>query len=626
MPHIYKSIGLLMLFMVSLCCASQEQALEDIFIRYEDYQLSYYLNEDMTNTARHHTVTRVLDESVLKNAKKKSISYSASIEKAEVLKAYTLKADGTRLEVPKSNYQVKTNEGRAGASPLFSDRAGITVVFPDLEVGDAVVFTYQLTQIEPMFPGHFTAQGVFPKRYAYDKITVSLNVPQALNAKYKLNEMTETVREEGGRRIYEWQFKNPTPILDTRRDYSVSNSEEYPGFSYSTFSSYKEIVEAYAVRALPKASVTEPVRVLAARIIGDVTEPKEKARLLYEWVAKNITYAGHCIGVGAVVPHDIEFILENRMGDCKDQATLLQALLSAASIQSTQALINASNVYVLPEVPQVSAVNHVINYLPEFDVFLDATSQNSPFGMLPFAIADKPILLVDGFTEGARTPVTPIHQNEQIMKTTVSIDNEGGVSGNIDVALFGIPAVGARANFSRTTRQSEEEWLKKVFANEGHLGKAILRKDDPTLLLDRFHYDVAFEKKNFIQFFGAGAFHVVPFMPSGRPITSFLNVAAEIDEVDIACSNGSSTETYEIAFPENMEILAVPDDVTVDAAELTYRAQYLIDGNKLYVSKIFQDKTPRHICSPSLIKAQRTALQKVIRNIKSQVVYKINES
>lgn len=66
-----------------------------------------------------------------------------------------------------------------------------------------------------------------------------------------------------------------------------------------------------------------------------------EARALYDWVATHITYAGNCIGIGAVVPRDLPFVLDNRMGDCKDHATLLQALLAARGIKSTQALVNA---------------------------------------------------------------------------------------------------------------------------------------------------------------------------------------------------------------------------------------------------------------------------------------------
>ena len=79
--------------------------------------------------------------------------------------------------------------------------------------------------------------------------------------------------------------------------------------------------------------------------------PRERARLLYEWVSRNITYGGNCIGVGAVVPRDLDVVLDNRMGDCKDHATLLQSLWSAAGLRSEQVLVNAGEQYDLARRP-----------------------------------------------------------------------------------------------------------------------------------------------------------------------------------------------------------------------------------------------------------------------------------
>lgn len=54
----------------------------------------------------------------------------------------------------------------------------------------------------------------------------------------------------------------------------------------------------------------------------------------------NIRYVGIWLGNGGIVPHPAEDILQNRYGDCKDKATLLQALLAAKGIYSQQVLIN----------------------------------------------------------------------------------------------------------------------------------------------------------------------------------------------------------------------------------------------------------------------------------------------
>ncbi len=238
--------------------------------------------------------------------------------------------------------------------------------------------------------------------------------------------------------IIEWSYTNPKPIQTERRDFSVYDPAKESGFAFSTFKTYADIAAAYGERALPKAAVTERINKLAGEIVKDKTAPREQARALYEWVALNITYAGNCIGIGAVVPRDLSFILDNKMGDCKDHATLLQALLAARGIKSTQALVNAGSMYRLPKIPTVFNVNHVINYLPTFDLYVDSTSDSTPFGMLPYSDQDKPTLLVEGFKDGTKTPVPPIGSNKQHIKSTFKIAPDGTVSGSIEVSQHGI--------------------------------------------------------------------------------------------------------------------------------------------------------------------------------------------
>lgn len=56
-------------------------------------------------------------------------------------------------------------------------------------------------------------------------------------------------------------------------------------------------------------------------------------------------------------------------------------------------------------------------HLPDFDLYLDSTSDSTPYGMLPFQCQDKPVLLVEGFKEGAKTPASPVAANRQATKT-----------------------------------------------------------------------------------------------------------------------------------------------------------------------------------------------------------------
>jgi transglutaminase-like putative cysteine protease len=594
----------------------------EIPTRFRHYFADYHLNADGSHVEQHDWALTILQESALARAKQSSISYSTSIQKAEVLHAYTLKADGRRIEVPKSNYQLEVNSGRDKNTPVFSDYSTLTVVFPDVDVGDSVALAYKIVQTEPIFPGQFSVAGTFPRLYAYDDVKISIDAPAALWTQYQARQMSEQRTQQDGRVRLEWAYQNPNPIKSKRQDWSVYDVEQEPGYAFSTFKSYADIAQAYGLRARPKAAVTPAIQALADSIVKELKAPREQARALYDWVAGNVTYAGNCIGVGAVVPHDTAFILENRMGDCKDHATLLQALLAAKGIASTQALINAGSTYRLPKIPVVSTVNHVINYLPELNLYADSTSQTTPFGMLPFSDIGKPVLLLDGYQDGAQTPSPPPGANRQEMKSTIRIGADGGASGEIDIRLKGMFAVNARSRLRHLPKDREDEMVKNVFSGMGLIGDGSIDKQDPKALLDTYQYQVKFKVDELVLIPGPAAFAVFPLF-SEAPIYSFLGAATErLETTDVACTNGASVEEYVYHFPKNMRVLAVPRDLRVANDVLAYRATYRLKGHTLTVKRALEEKLPGAICTPQTMAAYQQLARQIAKNTKAQVVYR----
>lgn len=597
----------------------------ELLTRFDHYSVAYTINADGSYDEDRDWSMTVLEDKAVAAAKQTSISYSTSIQSAEVKQAYTLKPDGRRIDVPTSNFQIVARTGRDASAPVFSDWTTMTVVFPDVAAGDVLVLAYRLTAREPMFPGEFSVQEAFERDHAYDDVSVTIDTPLELWAQYAVREMKEVRNEEAnGRKILAWTYQNKQPVKNKREDYSVFEVEQEPGFAFSTFHNYAEIAEAYGASARHKAVVTDRVRKLADEIASGPTEPREVARALYEWVARKISYAGNCVGLGAVVPHDIDFVLDNRMGDCKDHATLLQALLAAKGIDSTQALINAGSSYRLPKIPVVAMVNHVINYIPSLQLYVDSTSDSTPFGALPAGDTGKPVLHVDGYRDGTHTPVPPPGSNEQVMRTTIHIQPDGSYKGDAEIELKGMFAAYARALFRALPKDREQNLLKDYFRSQGHIGSGALNRGDAEPLLDSYHYHAIFEVQEVLQFHGPGAFSVDPILFSQSPISQYLDIAiADVDPAhDVACANGRSVEEYRYQLPKGVKILATPDDFQLNNDFLSYSATYRFKGDTLTVKRVFDDRTPSNVCSPDMMNEYKVFARKVLQDIKSQVVYK----
>jgi transglutaminase-like putative cysteine protease len=623
----FSAPDVLVLVFFQLCSmlVVADDAPPDLQIRYPSYLISYEIDADGRFVESRSLSQTILKEPALARAKRQSVTYSTSIQRAEVLEAYTLKAAGGRIDAPKSNYQVQENRGNNRDAPVFSDMTTLTVVFPDVAVGDTVVFSYRLTATEPMFPGHFSVSQEFSEYGAFDDVRVRFDYPASLWVQYAARQMSEVDNSErDGRKIVEWSYRNPQPARDRRTDYSVYDPDKSPGIAFSTFKNYGDIAAAYGVRARPKAAVTDRIQKLADEISVGKAAPEEIAQSIYNWVATQITYAGNCIGLGAVVPHDTDFILDNRMGDCKDHATLLEALLAAKGMKSTQVLVNAGSTYKLPRVPVVSTVNHVLNHISALDMYVDSTSSSTPFGMLPFSDQGKPVLWVDNYREGMRAPSTPPEANQQYMKTVVSIQPDGSANGRVEVQLKGSFAVDSRARFRDISKDYEVDLVKNVFQSHGFVGSGEFTKEDPRELLDTYRYSATFAIKDLIVVPGPGAFGIQPLFFSEAPISRSVAVAVkDLDNVDeVVCVGGRSTEEYVYELPKGMKILAAPDDFKFEKGMLSYSATYSLKGGVLAVTRVFDDRTRGNVCSLQQVAAFKAFAQQVRPNFRGQVVYK----
>ena len=591
--------------------------------RYELFEESHVIQADGTDVATTRYTTRVLKTEWLENAKSQVLSYSASAQDLTVLEAYTLKKDGRRIPVPKRNFQLDTAGGKAGAAAVFSDRNRQTVVFPDLAVGDAVHLSYRLRTKVPLFPGKVSLADSYSTGYAFDKVQISIDYPAGMLEQHKARDMSEQLKESKGRKTLIWNWKNEKVQTSTRMDYSVVDPEESPGWAFSTFADQAEIARAYVERAMPKAAVTPRIRELAERLTQDLLDPRDQAKALYDYAAREITYAGNCVGIGAVVPRSLDFVLDNRMGDCKDHATLLQALLAAKGIASHQVLVNAGDIYRLPSVPTVSMVNHVINYLPTLGLFLDSTDSETPFGSLPLADRDKPVLAASAEVP-ARTPKEP-GNSRQHMRTTAVIAADGSVTGQVEVKLEGLLANNARRGFIGASEDQLGQVLKRFYANARLDGEGSLRLAPVQPAREEFSYSADFTLRKLFAFKGSGGFGIGPYVFNPAPVSmTAAHAVAPAEAHSSFCMSAQSIEDYEITLPENLKILSVPEGTAFSTPQLRYTSRYELVGRVLKVHREVEDHQgdEGNVCSPERNAVYREAASKVLDDLKQQLLYK----
>ncbi len=597
---------------------------EDIEFRYTYFRVNYSLNPDGENEITYDIAFKLLKESALDELKDYSVSFSTSVEHIEMISAYSVKPDGSRRDVPESNFQKSVNSGlEKDIPPAFSDWTTLSFVFPDFAVGDTAFAKYKITQKQQFFPKQFSTAILFPRQNAYDEILITLDAPASMPLRFETPFLTESKNSEANGRIQrEWKYSNPEPTKGKKIYGTVFKYGDEPGFIVSSFESYEQIATAYGKNANEKAKVTERVKKLAKEVTSGKRDKREIVNSLYDWVSKNIGYAGNCIGVGAVVPRDLDFVLDNKMGDCKDHATLLQALLTAKDIESTQALINSGSNYELPKVPLVSAINHVINYVPSLDLFLDSTAPNQSFGTLPSQLVGKPVLLVHGYKEGLSTPKGSGDDRTSVARTTLKISANGSAKGETEVLYRGQYAAMLSAQYKNLTdsvREKIEESMLEVYRYRGKIQMTL----DPKNTEKEYRIVIRFDIENFRKPGKARGTQISPLFgpPLIHKISGNLLLSNKI-EGEFPCSATKVEEVVEVVFPKNISILGTPESFYTKNDYIEYRADYSLNGNTFLASRTLDDVTPGPICGTEVAKAYREIGLKINDDLDAQLVTK----
>jgi hypothetical protein len=611
---------LMVVFPFNLSAEEGKPAKFSGFLKYEKYHSIYHVNSDGTYIATHEILVKVLTEEGLKAANQAGFSYSESLEEAVVLSAYTLKKDGRRIDAPPLNIQERT--AVAGGGPMFSDIKSKVIIFPDIAVDDRVGYSYKLIQKTPLFPGHFSLTEVFTKFAVYDDVRVEVSVPtNSLRLQVFVKGVQGgRVSDKDGRMQWVWTYQNTE--IATPEVGSVNPIDYGPQIIVSSFQDYGAIGAAYDERAKPKAEVTDKIRKLADNLTEGVTAQREQARILYTWVAQNIRYAGNCIGIGSVVPHDAEMVLANRLGDCKDHTALLQALLAAKNIESIAVLVNSGSSFELPQVPSLGVLNHVISYLPSLDLYVDSSSEVTPFGLLPMSVSGKPVVHSANFAGIRRTPPTDYKANISRMKMVLKIQEDGSADGETQNEETGILAGGIKTAMAYIQPNMEDIVVRSILAGSGYTGTGSLIRTESRELTDRYTYGLKYHLKNAMNLPGPGAIHLAPILPSGIPIQAAIqDLNLPERTLNFGCFGGIATEEYTLHLPKNIKIITLPKDVHLSSSKVSYDSTYRRNDNTVSAIRKLEERIPGNLCTPDDDKEFRPLGRAILKDLKAQIIY-----
>ena len=548
------------------------------------------------------------------------VRYEGMSQDAEVLEAYTLKADGRKLTVDPSNIVTQKTPLANPLLPIYSDAEQKIVIFPNVEAGDTLFLTSRISDKKALIPGQFAFFINLSRAIESDDSIFTLNVPKSMHVTAASHEVTQDVTDRGDSTVYRWSFSNPTPTAAPAT--LVLDPDKGAHFTASSMKDYDAFARVMGALIGPKVAVTPEIQKQADTITAGIADRKQQARAIYDWVNQHLRYVAIDFGNGGFIPHDPNWTLNNAFGDCKDQAVLFASLLKARNIPAELVLINATNRYKLSSVPWGGNFNHVIVYLPDWKIYADTTVKDVPFQTLPIQEYGRPVVhLVETGPAQHKIPVLPPDLTSSTYKVHAVENSAGRFDVQVTTSATG-PWAGVLRRLSDTIQTAgptgAASGLLKAhnFPNAtGSLNPAPNSTTAGTVAINgNFHTAGILVGGNINAL--PGGLQLLNRAGDG-PIGPMGNTSITASD-ETPCYSARQVEDIDFEFTGDDHLASVPSDTHIHTGNIAYDTKWTASGKTVSLHREFVSKLSEPTCSGKLRQDAADALAKIRADYEQQ--------
>lgn len=368
-----------------------------------------YLKEENKIESSRKAVIRILSEAGAKNWTEADLRQIGQIDAAKVLKR-----DGS-ITSPELGYGMG--------------------VFKNLQAGDIILVegTMEMGVSEEM-AGDFWDIQIPTWQAPVLRASLELLAPASLELHFAANRISATpiaVRDTGAFRHYTWEWNN-IPKMETEE----AMPETYDNFAWlmmGSMQNWAPVVRWYERQTYCRLEPNYEVMEKARQIIRpDMTE-EEIVEALHTFIVREINYSYVPFLNNNYVPKKPGETISGKVGDCKDVATLMIALLHEYNIPAWYTLVSTHAFSNREMRPVIYAFNHAIVAYELKDRklrFADLTTDYFPTGILPSGDSDAWGLVIrPGETRLRRLPDHTLDPEVTRVEigATATLDTEGNL-------------------------------------------------------------------------------------------------------------------------------------------------------------------------------------------------------
>jgi hypothetical protein len=537
--------------------------------------------EDGAYEQYNHTFTKVLTDEGRDDNGSVSMTYHRRYGSIDVVMARVIKADGTEIVVEEDLITEGTPPAVSAMNIFEADFREVSVVFPGLEVGDAVEYMIH-EDYEPLLDNGFN--GIYFLQYIEPiaESTVTIVGPESLPLVHIVKngsaEFTEST--DGGRTIYTWTTHD-TPRIE--REMAMAPPRQFAKrLIVSTVPTWEEMSRHFWKMVDEKCVVEDSISDLVAEITDGLTTNEDKIRAIHYWILENVRYLGIAMDRGAFLePHFASYTLEKEYGICRDKATLMITMLKEIGVPSWMVAINPSH-RMDTEIPTVF-FEHGIVAIKGGDgeyLYIDPTIEETREVYASY-VGDRHLLVATEEGENLRqAPHVPATDNAGDIMDRATLSSDGAIAGNVTITGSGFYELILRTvNKNMGPEQFEdtaEQMVQSIYPGAELRSFSVTDADDlyePTMIELSYHIDdYALDAGPYTLFrvpAASGSFELLSDFLFGR-ITGLperkypvaLGVTLGVDEMS------------EVALPDGFVVENLPNAVDFEAGAISLSITY----------------------------------------------------
>jgi len=549
------------------------------------------IEPDNTSVSTIHVIKKVLQERG-KGLAEVEMGYDSTYERIELEFARTITKDGKVIYAGGESIR---DVSRYLNFPLYSNSRAFIVSMPSVEVGSFIEYKVKIYSSKLINEDDFSFIYRLREGYPVFKAEFDLTIPgnRDINFRFLNKEYAEDislepkVAEKEGKKIYSWRFDKIESIIP---EYSMPNAPYInPSILISSFSSWDEIYKWWKSLYKDKLKLNEEVKDFVKELTKDAAADYDKAKRLYEFVARNIRYVAIEYGESGHEPHYADEVFMNRYGDCKDQAILLVAMLKYAGLKGYPLLIPTRGTYPMHEDFPAVIFNHAICAV-EIDrrlIFMDPTAETTAFEYVPLSDQDR-LILVFADDTWLITKINTIEDNELAYKMDIVINEDESAAITRQVSTQGFYSSSYRWYLKYTHPAIIKEEIQQKMMEISSLSKLI---DYQVSDVDDFDtvptLTYRFETEEFLN--PARDLRIVPVLDQVRLDHALISKEDRKYPIDFEGIYGI-TANINITLPKNLGVKYLPRSTTLENPWFMLEASYRKDSDSVIFNQVFRVK------------------------------------